>query len=271
MPENKTEALIVFTDLDATLLDHETYSYAPAEPMIEFLKRSEIPLVFVTSKTKPEVIALQEKIGICAPFIVENGGAVFIPRCCDRLYRSNHSADYDVITLGEEYDACVSMLHALKPNFNVRGFSEMTDEEVADLTGLDDTTAARAKNRYCSEPFILDEPGRYDALQREAGRLGFSVTKGGRFYHLIGTHQSKGNAIRALLERAEAATGLQFRSIALGDSENDFSMLQTVDTPVLIPKPDGSYAPLSLPNLVKAPYPGPRGWNAVLEELLHAS
>ena len=44
-------------------------------------------------------------------------------------------------------------------------------------------------------------------------------------------------------------------------------MLQSVDIPVLIPKHDGSYAAISLPNLIKAPYPGPKGWNAVLQEL----
>ena len=41
----------------------------------------------------------------------------------------------------------------------------------------------------------------------------------------------------------------------------------SVDIPVLIPKHDGRYANINLPNLIRAPYPGPKGWNAVLEEL----
>lgn len=49
---------IVFTDLDATLLDHETYSHAAAQPAVDFLIREDIPLVFVTSKTQPEVMKL---------------------------------------------------------------------------------------------------------------------------------------------------------------------------------------------------------------------
>ena len=39
-----------------------------------------IPLVFVTSKTRAEVVRLQEEMGIREPFIVENGGGIFFPR-----------------------------------------------------------------------------------------------------------------------------------------------------------------------------------------------
>ncbi|MFQ5696467.1 MAG: mannosyl-3-phosphoglycerate phosphatase, partial [Terriglobia bacterium] len=48
--------LIVFTDLDATLLDHQTYSWAAAEPALRRLRLLGIPLVFCTSKTRAEVL-----------------------------------------------------------------------------------------------------------------------------------------------------------------------------------------------------------------------
>ncbi|MHC3994786.1 HAD-IIB family hydrolase [Thiomicrolovo sp. ZZH C-3] len=258
---------IVFTDLDATLLDHETYSHSAAQPAIDYLIREEIPLVFVTSKTQPEAVKLQEKMGLCAPFIVENGGAIFIPRCCSRFYGADHEADYEVITLGAAYDACTNLLDNLKTRYRLRGFSHMHHDEVAERTGLHTEGAQMAKTRYCSEPFIMEDESLLDDLVAAVSAEGFTVTKGGRFYHLIGRNQSKGSAVEALLDRAEASTGIAFKSIALGDSENDFSMLQSVDIPVLIPKHDGSYAAINLPNLIKAPYPGPRGWNAVLQEL----
>jgi len=266
--EEQERRCIVFTDLDATLLDHETYEYDPAKPAIDLLKAREIPIVFVTSKTEPEARALQQRLGLCAPFIVENGGAVFIPRCCSRLYGSDGVADYDVIRLGAEYDACVSMLERYKTAFGLRGFSHMHHDEVAERTGLHEHGAAMAKERYCSEPFVMEDEGRLAELEAAVAEEGFTITKGGRFFHLIGKTQSKGAAVRALLARAEAMTGVRFRSVGLGDSANDFSMLASVDVPVLIPRHDGSYAPLTLPGLLKAPYPGPRGWNAVMLQLL---
>jgi mannosyl-3-phosphoglycerate phosphatase len=258
---------IVFTDLDATLLDHETYSHDAAQPAIDFLIDKNIPLVFVTSKTQPEATVLQKKMGLCAPFIVENGGVIFIPRCCSRFYNDDHEADYEVIRLGETYDACTMLLDGLKERFGLRGFSHMHRDEVAERTGLHAEGAQMAKTRYCSEPFVMEDERLLPDLREAVGAEGFDVVRGGRFFHLIGKNQSKGAAVKALLERAQKATGLTFRSIALGDSENDFSMLQSVDIPVLIPRPDGSYAGIDLPNLVRAPYPGPQGWNVVLKEL----
>ncbi|MDP2876998.1 MAG: HAD-IIB family hydrolase, partial [Holophaga sp.] len=64
---------ILFTDLDGTLLDESTYAFEPALPAIRALQERGIPIVFCTSKTFAETVALQEVLGITDPFIVENG------------------------------------------------------------------------------------------------------------------------------------------------------------------------------------------------------
>ena len=71
--------LVVFTDLDGTLLDHHSYSWAAAEEALKELERRRVPLVLVTSKTRAEVEALQRKLGSVQPFVTENGGGIFIP------------------------------------------------------------------------------------------------------------------------------------------------------------------------------------------------
>ena len=70
---------VIFTDLDGTLLDHHTYSYDAARPALERLRKSEIPLIMVSSKTRIEIEVLRTEIGNREPFIPENGGAIFIP------------------------------------------------------------------------------------------------------------------------------------------------------------------------------------------------
>src|SRR5713226_6564538 len=70
---------LIFTDLDGTLLDARTYSWAGAEPALAEIERRRIPLVLVTSKTRAEVEPLRRKLGHAHPFITENGGGVFIP------------------------------------------------------------------------------------------------------------------------------------------------------------------------------------------------
>ena len=50
--------MLVFTDLDGTLLDHNTYSFSPALAAINKLKSLNIPIIPVTSKTLSELMTL---------------------------------------------------------------------------------------------------------------------------------------------------------------------------------------------------------------------
>src|SRR4030042_1090542 len=75
----KTDRILVFTDLDGTLLDHRNYSFEPARPALRLLRESGIPLIICTSKTRAEVEEIRAALGNTDPFVVENGGAVFVP------------------------------------------------------------------------------------------------------------------------------------------------------------------------------------------------
>lgn len=47
--------IIIFTDLDGTLLDHNSYDFSEALEMLSYIKNHNIPLILTTSKTKIEV------------------------------------------------------------------------------------------------------------------------------------------------------------------------------------------------------------------------
>src|SRR6185295_12866478 len=70
---------VVVTDLDGTLLDQDTYDWEPARSALERLRALGIPLVFCTTKTRAEVEHWRTITGNAHPFIVENGGAMYIP------------------------------------------------------------------------------------------------------------------------------------------------------------------------------------------------
>ena len=67
---------IVFTDLDGTLLDHETYDHSPAQPALAALAARDIPVIPVTSKTSDELRPLMADIGLAGGFIAENGAVI---------------------------------------------------------------------------------------------------------------------------------------------------------------------------------------------------
>jgi mannosyl-3-phosphoglycerate phosphatase len=70
--------VVIFTDLDAILLHPNGYDFSGAGPALKRIKTRQIPLILVTSKSRPEVVPIQTQSGITDPFIVENGAALFI-------------------------------------------------------------------------------------------------------------------------------------------------------------------------------------------------
>jgi len=114
----------------------------------------------------------------------------------------------------------------------------------------------------------MEKADLFNELRQEAGVYKIDITKGGRFYHLISKGQDKGAALIKTKEIYRFLFQSQAETIGLGDGENDFPMLSSCDYPVLIPTPDGEYHNTSIPDHIKAPYPGPRGWHWAIRELV---
>ena len=68
--------IVVFTDLDGSLLDHDTYAFDEALPALEALAKVEIPVSVVSSKTRAEVIPLVSQLKLTGPIIAENGAVI---------------------------------------------------------------------------------------------------------------------------------------------------------------------------------------------------
>ena len=260
--------LVIFTDLDGTLLDHDTYSFSAARPALLALRRLQVPLVFCTSKTRAEVAPLRRLLSNAHPFIVENGGGIVIPRSYFGHGTPNR------IELGRPYAEIAAALDELarKSRARVRGFHHLTAQQIAAATGLPLTEARLAKKREYDEPFwFLGARGAARArFVRLARTGGLDLTTGGRFWHLF-SGSDKGLAVRRLVALYRRSSARPLRTLALGDAENDLPMLRAVNRAVLLPRPDGSFdrAVLrSLPRVRRGSAPGPVGWNeAVLRAL----
>jgi len=262
--------LLILTDLDGSLLDHDGYSHEGARPALERIRRRSVPLVFVTSKTRAEVLRLQEDMGIREPFIVENGGGIFFPAAYRdfRIPGAVERGAHRLILMGRPYAEIRRFVEDRKPRFAIRGAADLSVEELVNLTGLAPEQARLAKQREFSEPFLLDDDTKLEALREEAAAAGLTITRGGRFHHLIGIGQDKGEAVRRLTAIFRENTARALLTVGIGDRPNDVPMLAAVDIPVLIPHPDGRYEDVKLPNLVRAPHPGSRGWNEAVRGLL---
>jgi mannosyl-3-phosphoglycerate phosphatase len=143
--------VVVFSDLDGTLLDHETYSFDAARPALDHIDCAGIPLVLCTSKTRAEIEPIRASLHNRHPFISENGGAVFIPVGYFSFDIDGALAcgEYLTIEIGDPYADLTSALARASHSSGVpvRGFSAMTVAEVVSETGLPAESAQRARER----------------------------------------------------------------------------------------------------------------------------
>ena len=266
MPRSRLPELVVFSDLDGTLLDHETYGFEAARPALEALRARRIPLVLASSKTAAEIAPLRARLGFSGcPAIVENGAGVLpggaMPSGGGEVYaRLRHALE--------------TVPARLRAGFS--GFGDWDAAEVARRTGPDPDTAALARLRQFSEPGLWTGPGAdlpaFEAALRERG---LAARRGGRFLTLSfgGTKADRMAEIR----RACAGTGDALpMTLALGDAPNDIEMIEAADFGVIVANP--AHEPLAelqgeaLGRIRRTRAIGPAGWNeAVLAILTEAA
>lgn len=262
--------LVIFTDLDGTLLDDETYDYSPALPALKIIRSLGIPLILVSSKTRAEMEFFRRKLSIDSPFIVENGGGIFFPSglVLPKGYAPVPVDDYNALFVGRPIKEVLERSETLKKHFDYKGFSEMSVNEIASVTGLPLEQAFLASKREFDEPITLENPpDDREAFSKEASRLGLDCVQGGRFFHLF-SGGDKGKAVEVVLAVYRDLYG-SLVSIALGDSPNDISMLEATDKAVLMQGRDGAYMvdPINS-DLIKAKGGGPEAWNDVMLNIL---
>lgn len=261
---------IIFTDLDGTLLDRNTYSYEKARSALNSAQHHGIPVVFCSSKTRAEQMVYRRELGIVDPFIVEDGGAIFIEV---GYFRSPldypTSGDHYVIELGTPYEVIRKSVDEVRHETGIEltGYGDMGPADVAHVTGLDMEGAALAMKREYQETIVSSHTA--EELGRVAAAFsarGIRLTKGGRFLGVSGEHD-KGAAVDVLAElyRRDFSDVLL---IGLGDSHNDLPLLNAVQVPVLVQKKPGLWEEVDVPGLIRVDGVGPDGWSQFVSEHL---
>lgn len=243
--------LLVFSDLDGTLLDHSDYSWSAARPALSRLAALGAPVILASSKTAVEIDALQAQMGLSGfPAIVENGAGV----------TGMQDADAP-----PQYDALRAALDAVAPALRAQfeGFGDMDAGRVAEATGLPAQDAIAARSRAFSEPGLWHgTPQGEAAFVAALAPAGVAARRGGRFLTLS-FGKTKADRMAQIIARYRPA-----HTIALGDAPNDIEMLEAADFGVIIANPH--HAPLPpLPRertgqITRTAQAGPAGWNAAM-------
>lgn len=227
--------LVIFSDMDGTLLDSK-YSFKDAEESLELIRKKKIPLVLSSSKTRAELELYRKKMKNKHPFIVENGGAIFIPKnYFSKRFKHIAIDNYKIIEIGTYYPQLRRALNTLKEKFpEIKGFGDMSLKELADDCGLTLEEAELAKKREYDEAFKMKKEN-WCKAKKIIRDLRFYYTEGGRYYHILGKND-KGKAVKMLTELYKKQFD-DIKTVALGDSPNDFPMFENTDSHLRVKGP----------------------------------
>lgn len=270
---------IIYTDLDGTLLDHDTYSFEPAIETLQELETLGVPVIITTSKTKREVEGLIRELSLWyswapqMPIIIENGAAVYFPNQApypgkglsldgDSLYQSFSPNRQELQAFIESHLGAWS--HYFKT------FSDLGCEGIAEATGLEAEQAELANQRGFSEPVLWlgSEPAK-GAFMGKVESKGMTVLEGGRFLHITSGYD-KGKAVAWTTNFLSRVNDMpEIKTVALGDGGNDRAMLELVDYPVVIKNSKGEHVEFQSvgKNAILTTKKGPSGWAEAIEKL----
>jgi len=272
---------LVFSDIDNTLLqsyiikEGEIYhieEYGEIKEIVKKLHQNNIPLVLCSSKTRLEQEKIRQYLEIDDPFIVENGGAIFIPENyfpidLEELGLSIRSINENlVIELGKSYNRIIENLQEIRENFHIE-FVSVHDLSLPDLArqvGISINDAKLMASREYSETILEININKLDKLKKILNDRGLRILQGTR-YNTVSSLHDKGSAISILKKLYSMKfENSKIESIGIGDAFNDIPMFENVDKPFLVRNIQNGYAPMQINNLIRANGIGQTGWKEII-------
>jgi mannosyl-3-phosphoglycerate phosphatase len=196
--------LVIFTDLDGTLLEEDGSLSGDVRDFLDVLRPRGVRVVPLTSKTRLELCRWLDDLGGERWGAFENGAGLMTP------------TGIEILPGALPVDRLRGILRDVRDETRlaIRSVEEMPDEELAERTGLPPPRIPLVRAREFDLPFCAPE-GAEEAIARALQRRpGTRLTRGDRFFHLLGRHD-KADALRRLVEPLRPS-----RTIGLGDAPN---------------------------------------------------
>lgn len=263
---------VIFSDIDGTIVDITGKDYGNIDVFVKKIKDNHIPLVLCSAKTYEEQQNIRNKLGIDDPFIVENGGAIFIPKNYfkDISIKNKEIDGHNVIEIGTDAETIRNKLKRIRRenNINFLMISDLSIEELSKVVDIPYEYAKRMAQRAHSETILEINEEDIARFKKEAKRHGLKVMHGGRYYG-ISIGNDKGKAVDILLDLYKKNYNGKIASFGVGDSENDYYMLNRVDYPMLVQKADGKWSNILIDKIIKIQGIGPQGTCEALQKIIN--
>ena len=256
--------ILLFTDLDGTLLNKKTFEFKAALNLIKNCISKGINIIPNSSKTDLELNEICEDLKIPKVYISENGSCIyglnFLSENLNKKICLSRNKDIIFKNFTDKINVKLQKKCLILENETLQNQIE--------VLGLPKNKISKAMNRKFSIPFIfLGNKEEEVELKKNVKRNGLNVQFGGRVLSL-GDEVSKGDAMMRFISLLSNETKKNYISICVGDNENDFDMLDKCDYPCLVK--NGPLKNINFKNqCVFSKKEAPDGWVEVVNKTLN--
>lgn len=266
--------VIIFTQ--ANLIGSRTRATHPASEALAEIEKRNIPLILSTRGTRAQLEPLRSKIGHAHPFITEAGGGLFVPDgyFALRLARVKRVGRYLCVPFGrssQEARAAVDDI-AAEAGAEAVHYAEMNAREIARNAGMTERDAEASREREFSERFFFAGNAGLAAaaFERIAAEQHWRVRRTAPFYELC-SGNDEGMAVRYLMRLYREALPSRLRSVGIGASFEDLTLLAASDQAFILPLSSDHFdekLQSKLPTAARIDIPGTVGWNRIVLSIL---
>ena len=260
---DKKFTIVIFTDLDGSLLHRDTFKFDSIKDYIKSLVNKGVIIIPNSSKTEKEIEKFNEELGLNLPFISENGSSIHGLN----LITSNFP---DKLILSREKEELFKIFENKVPEelkVKCLQVSKMSKKQQENILGQKDRKLKDALDRKYTLPFLFKgDKNEKNRLLKVLNSNSLTLQEGGRVLNLcdnINKVKSMNRVIKILKKTED-----KIKTIAVGDNYNDLDMLKSCDIPCLVFNDQFIQDQINIDNLIFSNKPSPEGWADVIKTAL---
>ena len=260
---NKKFSLIIFTDLDGSLLHRDNFKFDTIKDYIKSLINKGITIIPNSSKTEREIEKFNEELGIELPFISENGSAIHGLNLINQNFPNK-------IILSREKEELFKIFKTKVPEKLISKciqISKLRKKEQEKIFGQKGDKLKDVLMRKYTLPILFNgNNAEKNKLLKILKSNSLTLQEGGRVLNLcdnINKIKSMNRVIKILKKTED-----KIKTIGVGDNYNDLEMLKNCDVPCLVFNDQFKLDKINIDNLIFSNKPSPEGWADVIKMAL---
>ncbi len=261
--------VIIFTDLDETLLKENKFNHKILNNFIKTLLKKEYEIIPLTSKTYLEVMDLLKQIKFKLPFSVENGAAYYIPA------KDKHNYQYKKIlnpyALKRENIKKIFKENPFKKYLNNIEFIEnLPFLKIKKITKLNYNQLENFKSREYTVPILWKGDKRLkNEFKTTLLKYNLKITFGGKLFNISGLHSKVDSMYFFTNQYKVKYRTRKLITTSLGDSQNDIEILNNSNySGIIRGNSDNIFNLYKKNNIFRSFTRAPNGWVEVLKKIL---